>query len=47
MFWDVRQRQLGQCFGRDETGASGHSRLWLEANLVGVSAFVAVCGWWA
>lgn len=27
MFWDVRQRQFGQCFGRHETGASGHSLL--------------------
>lgn len=27
VFWDVRQRQFGQCFGRHETGASGHSLL--------------------
>lgn len=40
MFWDVRQRQLGQYFGRDESGASGNSLLRLAPGLVGVSAVV-------
>lgn len=40
MFWDVRQRWWGQCFGGVETGANGNSLLLLATSLVGVSAVV-------